>query len=213
MVCCCLSKRSPKNSPDKVQPLHKRCYTVRRFLVWNVNMARRCWSKRSPKNNPGKYIEAEVLTMTKKSDVVPEKNGQSNIVPKKEANPEIKQTDDKPERSIREVEYNLRPASQELEVYIRKVISKFEGVENCVVDIQNKRIVVTGDFDQKKLFEKLQKKRRKIIKKDHELIEKYRSIHARVRSGDEKEMAKFDMSNEENPNGALNHHEELGMVI
>lgn len=42
---------------------------------------------------------AEVLTMTKKSDVVPEKiNGQSNIVPKKEANPEIKQTDDKPER-------------------------------------------------------------------------------------------------------------------
>lgn len=108
------------------------------------------------------------------------------------------------------------------------------------MDIQNKRIVVTGDFDQKKLFEKLQKKRRKIIKKDHELIEKYRSIHARVRSGDEKEMAKFDMSNEENPNGALylfllfifvffifcifylfihiavetsNHHEELGMVI
>ncbi|KAG5386255.1 hypothetical protein IGI04_037725, partial [Brassica rapa subsp. trilocularis] len=169
---------------------------------------------------------AEVLTMTKKSDVVPEKNGQSNIVPKKEANPEIKQTDDKPERrcqsicfllvnilymcfsfslissSIREVEYNLRPASQELEVYIRKVISKFEGVENCVVDIQNKRIVVTGDFDQKKLFEELQKKRRKIIKKDHELIEKYRRIHARVRSGDEKEMAKFDMSNEENPNGA-----------
>ncbi|WZZ17723.1 hypothetical protein YC2023_110812 [Brassica napus] len=159
---------------------------------------------------------AEVLTMTKKSDVVPEKNGQSNIVPKKEANPEIKQTDDKPERSfslisssIREVEYNLRPASQELEVYIRKVISKFEGVENCVVDIQNKRIVVTGDFDQKKLFEELQKKRRKIIKKDHELIEKYRRIHARVRSGDEKEMAKFDMSNEENPNGALLFNCEL----
>ncbi|CAN7095209.1 unnamed protein product [Brassica rapa subsp. narinosa] len=57
MVCCCLSKRSPRHSPDKVQPLHKRCYTVRRFLVWNVNMARRCWSKRSPKYNPGKYIE------------------------------------------------------------------------------------------------------------------------------------------------------------
>ncbi|KAL0848227.1 hypothetical protein Bca101_021474 [Brassica carinata] len=105
--------------------------------------------------------------------------------------------------SIREVEYNLRPVCQAFEVYIGKVISKFQGVENCVVDIQNKRIVVTGDFDQKKLFEKLQKMRREIIKKDDELIEKYQSIHAQVRSEDEKKMAKFDMSKVDNLRGAL----------
>lgn len=70
------------------------------------------------------------------------------------------------------------------------------GVENCVVDIEKNRVVVTGDFDQDKLFEKLQEKMRKIIKKD-ESIERYRCMHAHLRSEYEKELAKIDMLSDE----------------
>ncbi|CAH8316616.1 unnamed protein product [Eruca vesicaria subsp. sativa] len=116
---------------------------------------------------------AEVLTMTKKSDVISKEDGESEIVPaKNEESDIVKETDDKPEESISEVEYHITCMSEEHEIYFGKILSTFKGIEKCVVDMEKKRIVVTGDFDQEKLLKKLQKRMRKIMKKDVD-IEKY----------------------------------------
>ncbi|XP_019086511.1 PREDICTED: uncharacterized protein LOC104718845 isoform X2 [Camelina sativa] len=128
---------------------------------------------------------AEILVMTKKSEAVQtdddesdkvqtddehelalEKNKPSSLVPKQQENLENEKNDDKPETSVMEVEFKIPFLNDKYEVYIEKVISKFEGVETCVVDVENQKVVVTGSFDQEKMFKKLKKKMDK--KKDEE---------------------------------------------
>ncbi|XP_019088051.1 PREDICTED: heavy metal-associated isoprenylated plant protein 3-like [Camelina sativa] len=127
---------------------------------------------------------AEILVMTKKSDAVQtdddesdkvqiddehelvlEKNETSSLVPKQQENLENEKNDDKPETSsVMEVEFKIPFLNDKYEV--KKVISKFEGVETCVVDVESQKVVVTGSFDQEKMLKKLKKKMDK--KKDEE---------------------------------------------
>ncbi|XP_010435271.1 PREDICTED: uncharacterized protein LOC104719120 [Camelina sativa] len=100
-----------------------------------------------------------------------------------------------PQTSTTEVEIHMEFLCEALEVDVGKVVSKFEG-----------------DFDKEKLLKKLKKKMRKRlekmeqkekdkqpIKKDEE-IEMDRDIYINPSSDDEKEMARYMMFSDENPN-------------
>lgn len=99
------------------------------------------------------------------------------------------------------------------------------GVKTCMVDIENQKVVVTGNFDEEKLLKKLKKKMNKrikdvekenkdeepetILKKDegakiatenYEESEMDRNIYIQQNRDDEKEMARWMMFSDENPN-------------
>ncbi|CAL9225098.1 unnamed protein product [Arabidopsis halleri] len=144
-----------------------------------------------------------------------EKNEEGDIVQEKDENPEVEEKIDTHETSTTKVEIHIAFLCEKYEVDIEKVISKFQGVKTCVVDIENQKIVITSDFDEEKLLEKLKKKMRKrinkvekkrkdeeakiVIEKDEE-IEMDKGVYMYPNSDDEKEMAKYMMFSDENPN-------------
>lgn len=80
------------------------------------------------------------------------------------------------------------------------------------MDIANQKVVVTGDFDEDKLLKKIKKKMRKRMKKmekkkqEEETLKKYEesnmnsSIYMNPSSDEEKEMARYMMFSDDNPN-------------
>ncbi|KAL9286661.1 Heavy metal-associated isoprenylated plant protein 18 [Arabidopsis thaliana] len=169
--------------------------------------------------------KAEILTMNEKvekedvvqneaneQETVTKKNEEDDIVDKKDETPEVEEKIDKPETSTRKLEIHIAFLSEKYEPDIGKVISKFEGVKTCKVDVENKKVVITGDFDEEKLWKELEEKMRKRIvkmekeKKDDEPITKDeeneidRGVYMNPSSDDEKEMARWMMFSDENPN-------------
>ncbi|KAG7547800.1 Heavy metal-associated domain superfamily [Arabidopsis suecica] len=144
-----------------------------------------------------------------------EKKEEGDIVQENDKNPEVEEKIDTSETSTTKVEIHIVFLCEKYEEDIGKVISKFEGVKTCVVDVENQKIVITGDFDEEKLLEKLKKKMRKriikveknrndeeakIVIENDEEIEMDRGVYMYPNSDDEKEMAKYMMFSDENPN-------------
>ncbi|CAH8256590.1 unnamed protein product [Arabidopsis lyrata] len=137
-----------------------------------------------------------------------------------------KSNDDKPETSIMEVEFGIPFLCEKYEKSFRKVISKWTGVETYVMDLENKKVVVIGNFDKDELSRKLNKKMQQKIKKAekerqewesemmlkeaeeekrvaeiYEEIDKDRNVYLNPITDYEKEMAKhYNMFSDENPN-------------
>ncbi|KAG7543149.1 Heavy metal-associated domain HMA [Arabidopsis thaliana x Arabidopsis arenosa] len=167
--------------------------------------------------------KAEILMMNEKADmkendeekIFTEKKEEGDIVQENDKNPEVEEKIDTSETSTTKVEIHIVFLCEKYEEDIGKVISKFEGVKTCVVDVENQKIVITGDFDEEKLLEKLKKKMRKriikveknrndeeakIVIENDEEIEMDRGVYMYPNSDDEKEMAKYMMFSDENPN-------------
>ncbi|KAG7620309.1 Heavy metal-associated domain HMA [Arabidopsis suecica] len=156
--------------------------------------------------------EDVVQNEANEQETVTKKNEEGDIVEKKDETPEVEEKIDKPETSTRKLEIHIAFLSEKYEADIGKVISKFEGVKTCKVDVENKKVVITGDFDEEKLWKELEEKMRKRIvkmgkeKKDDEPITKDeeneidRGVYMNPSSDDEKEMARWMMFSDENPN-------------
>ncbi|EOA34155.1 hypothetical protein CARUB_v10021657mg [Capsella rubella] len=137
------------------------------------------------KKKTGKKIE--VVMKTEKLVVVHDKEDdepetmESDVVHKEDDEPEtetpevvqnqdnkdeiVPQNDDKLETSMMEVEFDIPLLYEEYEKYFEKVISKFEGVETYGTDVENKKIVVIGNFDKDRLLKKLDKKSARLNRK------------------------------------------------
>ncbi|XP_019089469.1 PREDICTED: uncharacterized protein LOC104733719 [Camelina sativa] len=163
--------------------------------------------------------KAEILKVNEKADMVEKEDDEPEVVLEENEEHEtiIENNEDEkkietPQTSTPEVEIHMAFLCEKFEVDVGKVISKFEGVKTCAVDIENQKVVITGDFDKEKLLKKLKKKMRKRInkmeqkKKDKEPIkedEKFemdRGIYINPSSVDEKEMSRYMMFSDENPN-------------
>ncbi|XP_019087721.1 PREDICTED: heavy metal-associated isoprenylated plant protein 22-like [Camelina sativa] len=163
--------------------------------------------------------KAEILKVNEKGDMVEKEDDEPEIVQEDNEEDEIitenheeQKKTDKPQTSTTEVEIHMAFLCEKFEVDVGKVISKFEGVKTCAVDIENQKVIITGDFDKEKLLNKLKKKMRKRInkmeqkKKDKEPIKKDekvemdRDIYINPSSADEKEMSRYMMFSDENPN-------------
>ncbi|CAA0300643.1 unnamed protein product [Arabidopsis thaliana] len=173
------------------------------------------------KKKTGKKIE--IVTKNEKSsedkvdDTVQNEDSKDEIVP---------QNADKPETSIMEVEFDIPFLCEKYEKDFGKVISKCTGVETYVVHLENKKVVVIGNFDKDELSRKLNKKMHQKIKKAekerqewesemmlreaeeekrladiYEEIDKDRNVSLNPITDYEKEMAKhYYMFSDENPN-------------
>lgn len=80
-----------------------------------------------------------------------------------------------------------------------------------MVDIENRKVVVTGNFDQEKLMKKMKKMIHKIKDRESKIaaekkketsmhIQPNRDMHVQPNSEDENEIAKYMMFSDENPN-------------
>ncbi|KAG7588401.1 Heavy metal-associated domain HMA [Arabidopsis suecica] len=138
-----------------------------------------------------------------------------------------KSNEDKPETSIMKVEFVIPFLCEKYEKSFGKFISKCKGVETYVMDLENKKVVVIGNFDNDELSIKLKKKMQQKIKKAererqewesemmlkeaeeekrvaeiYEEIDKDRNVYLNPITDYEKEMAKhYNMFSDENPNG------------
>ncbi|XP_010435270.2 PREDICTED: uncharacterized protein LOC104719119 [Camelina sativa] len=163
--------------------------------------------------------KAEILMVNEKDVMVEKEDDEPEIVQEENEEDEIitenheeQKKTDTPQTSTTEVEIHMTFLCEEFEVDVGKVISKFEGVKTCVVDIENQKVIVTGDFDKEKLLKKLKKKMSKRInkmeqnKKDKEPIQKDEKIemdsgiYINPSSDDEKEMSRYMMLSDANPN-------------
>ncbi|KAL1209314.1 Heavy metal-associated isoprenylated plant protein 17 [Cardamine amara subsp. amara] len=155
------------------------------------------------KNKTGKKIE--ILMKKEKSDMVQKEGHEHEIVP--------------PETRIIKVEFDIPFLCEEYKKSYGKVIKKCEGVITYVADVENKKVVVVGNFDKEELLRKLNKKikmHQKIMKAEKERkdreeckiaaeireeIDKDRNIYLQPNTDYEKEMAKYYMLSDENPKG------------
>ncbi|KAG7649907.1 Heavy metal-associated domain superfamily [Arabidopsis thaliana x Arabidopsis arenosa] len=164
------------------------------------------------KKKTGKKIE--IVTTNEKSN----EDNKDEIVP---------QNADETETSpIMEVEFDIPFLCEKYEKDFGKVISNCTGVETYVVDLENKKVVVIGNFDKDELSRKLKKKMHQKIKKAekerqewesemmlreaeeekklaeiYEEIDKDRNVSLNPITDYEKEMAKhYYMFSDENPN-------------
>ncbi|EOA18331.1 hypothetical protein CARUB_v10006850mg [Capsella rubella] len=130
---------------------------------------------------------------------IQEENDEHETITENNENPEVEEQIDTAQTSTKEVEIHLTFLCDKLEKDVGKVISKFEGVKTCDVDIVNQKIVITGDFDKEKLLKKLKKRMRKRIqkmekkKRDEEHL---RGVYINPSTADERYM----MFSDENPN-------------
>ncbi|XP_023635204.1 heavy metal-associated isoprenylated plant protein 18 [Capsella rubella] len=159
---------------------------------------------------------AEILVMTKRSDAVQKEDIEpdavhtndghelvhdetTSLTPKKEENSE-----NESEASLIEVEFKIPFLDAEFEECIKKVISKFEGITWYVVDNENQKVVVTGSFDEEKLSKKLKKKIDKKMEEEESKIaakkKEESDKHAKAKSDDGSEIAKYMMVGDANPN-------------
>ncbi|XP_010468147.1 PREDICTED: heavy metal-associated isoprenylated plant protein 22-like, partial [Camelina sativa] len=163
--------------------------------------------------------KAEILMVNEKADMVEKEDDEPEVVLEENEEHEtiIENNEDEkkietPQTSTTEVEIHMTFLCENFEVDVGKVISKFEGVKTCAVDIENQKVVITGDFDKEQLLKTLKKKLSKSInkmeqkKKDKEPIKKDekieidRDIYINPSSVDEKEMSRYMMFSDENPN-------------
>ncbi|XP_023644361.1 heavy metal-associated isoprenylated plant protein 17 [Capsella rubella] len=134
------------------------------------------------KKKTGKKIEVVMKTEKLVEDDEPETETPEVVQNQDNKDEIVPQNDDKLETSMMEVEFDIPLLYEEYEKYFEKVISKFEGVETYGTDVENKKIVVIGNFDKDRLLKKLDKKSARLNRKiqqaekeaeEHKIIEEF----------------------------------------